>query len=195
MLLPAHSRQTRDAASPRKSTHQGWQCVHPGRGLSWPSPATHLLHVVGPVASAALSTLEFSILHSSPRASPASSPALSRCFVILSQRGAWHSLYKRKGNPTRGPSSLAGGGAPPQPRPPRAGNAGLLRNLLLGPLGWGPRLAELVGLSCSCRAALSSTCACGRRSITAGPNPGRGALECGPWELAWRRAVRARHPA
>lgn len=51
------------------------------------SAGTHLLHVIGPVASAALSTLEFSTLHPSPGASPASSPAPSRRFVILSQRG------------------------------------------------------------------------------------------------------------
>ena len=45
---------------------------------------THLLHIIGPVTSAALSTLEFSMLHPSPGASPASSPAPSMCFVILS---------------------------------------------------------------------------------------------------------------
>ena len=116
MLLPAHLRQTWGCRKPQKIDPPGMSVCSPRPVLAW--SAAHLLHVVGPVASAALSTLEFSMLHSSRGASPASSPAPSRCFVILSQRGAWHSLYKRKGNSTRGPSSLAGGGAPPQPRPP-----------------------------------------------------------------------------
>lgn len=195
MLLPAHLRQTRGCRKPQKIDPPGMSVCSPRPVLAW--SAAHLLHVVGPVASAALSTLEFSMLHSSLGASPASSPAPSRCFVILSQRGAWHSLYKGKGNSTRGPSSLAGGGAQPQPRPPRA-----RRRVCSGISCWDPsfgvRVSGAGGSVLLLPGPPTSACARGRSLITAGPSPGRGEgvlRRVGPGSWRGAGAIRARRPA